>query len=79
MQQQKQKKDTTKKRQVNSYLKYSGMAIQMGIIILAGVYAGKKMDEKLGSAKPIWTVIFALLSIFVALYTSLKDIWRKPD
>lgn len=51
------------------------MAIQMGIIILAGAYFGKKLDEKAGTTKPVWTVVLSLLSIFVALYVTLKDLW----
>ena len=60
----------------NSYMKYSGLAIQMGVIILVGVYAGKALDERLDTA-PYLTVGFALLSIFAALYLSLKDLFTS--
>ncbi len=56
-----------------AYMKYSGMAIQMGIIILAGSYLGKTLDAK-WQTEPWLTVIFALLSIFVAFYITLKDL-----
>ncbi|MEL6968849.1 MAG: AtpZ/AtpI family protein [Bacteroidota bacterium] len=63
-----------KQRQsVPNYMKYSGMAIQMGVIILLGVYAGKWLDEYFQTA-PYLTVALALFSIFAALYTSLKDL-----
>lgn len=55
-------------------MKYSGMAIQMGVIILIGVYLGKWMDEKWATT-PYLTVAMALLSIFAALYLSLKDLF----
>ena len=54
-------------------MKYSGMAIQMGIIILIGVFGGKKLDAYL-ETDPIFTVILALISIFAALYVTLKDL-----
>ena len=54
-------------------MKYSGMAIQMGVIILVGVYAGKWLDEHFQTT-PYLTVALALFSIFAALYTSLKDL-----
>ena len=54
-------------------MKYSGMAMQMGIIILVGVYAGQKLDEYLGT-DPYLLVFMALLSIFAALYSTLKDL-----
>lgn len=54
-------------------MKYSGMGIQMGVIILIGVYAGQKMDEYFATA-PYLTVVMALFSIFAALYLTLKDL-----
>ena len=62
------------RRQVNSYMKYSGMAIQMGVIILIGTFAGKKLDAYFQTERPYLTVLLALLSIFAALYITLKDI-----
>lgn len=53
------------------------MAFQMGIIILVGTYAGKKLDEYFQSERPYLTVLFALLSIFAALYTVLKDLFTS--
>ena len=58
-------------------MKYSGMAIQMGVIILAGTYAGMWLDRRLNSSTPWFTVVLALLSIFAALYVTLKDLIRN--
>ncbi len=57
---------------VRSYAKYSGMAFQMGIIILAGTLFGQWLDEKLQTG-PYLTIFLALFSIFAALYVALKD------
>lgn len=62
----------------NVYLKYSGMAFQMGIIILIGALLGRKLDNYFHSPKPWFTVAFSLLAIFAALYTTLKDL-LKPN
>jgi len=61
------------RQKVQNYMKYSGMAMQMGIIILVGVYAGKWLDEHFQTA-PYLTVALALFSIFAALYSTLKDL-----
>ncbi|MFK8102999.1 MAG: AtpZ/AtpI family protein [Saprospiraceae bacterium] len=58
-------------------MKYSGMAFQMGAIILAGTLLGKKLDSYLAAEIPYLTIVFALLSIFAALYISLKDLIKK--
>lgn len=55
------------------------MAIQMGVIILIGTWAGKSLDAYFGAEKPFWTVGLALLSIFAALYLTLKDIIRGKE
>jgi len=61
--------------QLRDYAKYSGMAIQMGLIILVGTFLGKKLDAYFNLERPYLTVLFALLSIFAALYLSLKDLF----
>ncbi len=61
------------------YMKYSGMAIQMGVIILIGVWAGQKLDERFQTLTPWFTVALALFSIFAALYVVLKDLFKKTS
>ena len=56
-----------------NYLKYSGMALQMGLTILLGVLAGQQLDKYFGNSRPVFTIVLALLSIFAALYLALKD------
>jgi F0F1-type ATP synthase assembly protein I len=50
------------------------MAFQMGIIILVGTLIGRKIDTYFELETPWATVAFALLSIFTALYLTLKDL-----
>lgn len=72
---QEEAKLARRRQQASDYLKYSGMAFQMGIIILLGVLAGRELDRVLGT-KPYLTVAMSLLSIVAALYSSLKDFFR---
>ena len=60
---------------LRDYARYSGMAFQMGLIILAGTYIGKKLDEYFHFERPYLTVLLALLSTFSALYLVLKDLF----
>lgn len=60
-------------QQARQFIQYSGMAFQMGVIIVLGVFAGQKMDAYFHTA-PYLLVGMALFSIFAALYTTLKDI-----
>lgn len=70
---------STGKAASNVYLKYSGMAFQMGIIILIGALLGRKLDTYFQSPKPWFTVALSLLAIFTALYATLKDLVAPPN
>ena len=60
------------------YMQYADMAFRMGIIILIGAFAGKKLDEWLAFKRPFMTILFSLLSVAGALYVVLKDLIKKP-
>ena len=65
-------------KQPNSYIKYSNMALQMGITIGLGAWGGKKLDEYLHNTKPIFTAVLSLIGIAAGLYLVLKD-FIKPQ
>lgn len=73
-----EKTDGKASSRARSYMKYSGMAFQMGAIILVGVWVGKKLDERFSTSTPWFTVGMALFSVFAALYIVLKDFLKKP-
>lgn len=75
--QQRPDHDDPRRRRAQDYMKYSGMAIQMGIIILIGAYAGKRLDAYFQLDKSYLTVAMSLLAIFAALYLTLKDLLPK--
>ena len=71
-------KQEQKPQRSNSYLKYTGMAFQMGAIITIGVLGGRKLDAWLGLTKvPVFTLVLSLVSIAAAIYLSIKD-FLKP-
>jgi uncharacterized membrane protein YfcA len=66
------------RKNLNDYARYSGMAIQMAVIILAGVFAGYKLDQWLGW-QPVLTVLFSIFSVVISIYFAIKDLlrWNK--
>lgn len=72
---EKQKK---KKNQLNSYVKYSSLTIQMVVIILIGVFFGDFLDEK-NDLDQIYTISLSLISIFFALYYVFKKIVKENE
>jgi F0F1-type ATP synthase assembly protein I len=67
---------TDPRKNLNDYARYSGMAIQMLVIILAGVFAGFKLDQWLHT-KPVLTVVLSLISVALSIYIVTKDLLRK--
>lgn len=62
---------------LKSYARYSGMAVQMIVIIGLMTYAGVWLDERREAVTPVFTLIFSLVGVFAALYSVLKDFIGK--
>ena len=61
-----------KKKQLNSYIKYSSLGIQMTAIIFAGYFTGEYLDQTSQAKTPKYTIIFSILSIFASFYYIVK-------
>ncbi len=64
------------KNKLNSYAKYTTIAIQMAIIITVGVLGGYKLDGFLNLKFPVFTLIFSVMSVALAVYLAIRDIIR---
>ena len=62
---------------LKSYARYSGMALQMIVIIGLMTYAGVWLDERREAVTPVFTLVFSLVGVFAALYSVLKDFIGK--
>ena len=62
---------------MNSFTRYSGLGIQMVLIILLFYWAGSKLDVRAANEKPVYTAILSLLGVFAALYISLERFYKK--
>jgi hypothetical protein len=50
------------------------MALQMALIIGLGVFGGQALDEKLNKEFPLFTLIFSILAVALAMYMVIKDL-----
>jgi len=53
--------------------KYSGIVVQMGVIIFLTTWGGTKLDKLLEFSKPVFTIILSLLGVFAAIWIAIKD------
>jgi len=70
------KRPFLKKKNVNNYLKYSGLAFQLLGLCLFGVLAGKQIDKFFKNEKPIATlllVVFLFIGYFYKLVRELSN------
>jgi F0F1-type ATP synthase assembly protein I len=65
-----------KKKYLASYAKYSSIGFQMLAIILLGVFGGVKLDQWLEFKAPVFTIVFSILSVILAIYYAVKDLIR---
>jgi F0F1-type ATP synthase assembly protein I len=63
-----------KKEQPSKYLEFVNIAVQMGIIIAAGVFLGIWLDEKYPNDFSGFTIGVSLLGVFVALYQVIRKV-----
>ena len=63
---------------LKKYVYYSNMAVEMGMLIAAGVFGGVKLDKWLDKS-PLFTLICSLLGVFIAVYLMIKDVIRISD
>jgi F0F1-type ATP synthase assembly protein I len=66
------------KSSVNAYMKYSGMGIQMALIILVFSFLGVKLDGFL-KTEPVFTVILSLAAVILAMYVFIRQVTNESD
>jgi F0F1-type ATP synthase assembly protein I len=67
------KESDKRKKQLNNYAKYTGLGIQMLVIIGAGVFGGYYLDTWLENSFPVFLILLSILSVGIAIYHAIKD------
>ncbi|GAB4321010.1 MAG: hypothetical protein Kow00127_13340 [Bacteroidales bacterium] len=68
-----------RKKSLNSYARYSSIALQMMVIIVAGTWGGVKLDEWIKTGFPLFTVILSLASVALAIYSVTRDLMQNQN
>ena len=69
-----QQRPRKKESPLYSYVRYSGIAIQMIVIIGLGSYGGVKLDEAYPDLYPLFTLTCSLASLGIAMYVVIKQV-----
>ncbi len=62
------------KKQLNKYIRLTGVGLQMGITIYLAAYFGKWLDAKYPNENDIYTIVFTLIGVVVSFYSLLRQI-----
>lgn len=62
------------KERLNSYARFSGIAIQMVAIIAVGTYIGVKLDEKFPNKHNLYTLGFSLGAVIASIIYVIRRI-----
>ncbi len=49
----------------------------MGTTIFLGVWGGRQLDKLAGLHFPLWTLLFSLLAVAVAIYQVIRELGRR--
>jgi len=62
------------KKPLNNYLKFSGIAIQMGLIIYLGSLLGEWLDSYFLNENQLFYKICTLFAVFLAMYSIIRQV-----
>jgi len=66
--------DPKNKKQLNPFIRFTTMAIQMGVTIWLGSLLGGWLDKKLENNNQLYFKIVTLLTVFLAMYSVIKQV-----
>lgn len=70
----KESKNPNRSNRIKNYARYSGIAFQMIVVIGLGSYAGVKLDDAFPNEYSLFTIIFSLISVAIALYYVIRQV-----
>lgn len=63
-----------RKKTFSAYAQYSGIAIQMFVIIGLGTFIGVKLDENFPNKHSLYTVFCSLFAVLISIYFVIRRI-----
>jgi len=64
------------KKPFNPYIRFSSIAIQMGLTIYLGSKLGAWLDLKLDNQDQLYYKIVSLLAVFIAIFSVIKQVTK---
>jgi ATP synthase protein I len=65
------------KKQLNSYLKYSGMGFQLLAALIVGAWLGDYLDSYQQNQTPIWTLVLMFVFLAASMVLIIREISKE--
>lgn len=63
-------------KSLSTWVQFTQIGIQMGVVITAGVLLGGWLDEKYSNDHQTFTIILSLFAVFASIYMVIKKALR---
>lgn len=70
-------KKKKKSNPLSFYARYSALAFEMIIIILAGAFGGRELDKAVKWDFPVFTLVFIILAAVGAILFGMREMFKK--
>jgi membrane protein DedA with SNARE-associated domain len=65
-----------KNKETIKWLRFSGIAIQMGGVIWLGNLLGKYIDDKTMREDELWSKIITLIAVLLSMFSVIREVIR---
>ena len=72
-------KNKSHKKQLNPFIRFSSVALQMGLTIYLGSKLGEWLDVKFNNNNELYYKIVTLLAVFIAMYSVIKQVLKLTN
>ena len=72
-----QPKSGSRKKQLNDYVRFSAIGLQMAGLIFLLTWAGNLIDERLSNKVPVFTLVFSLASVTASIWFLIREFSGK--
>ncbi|WP_187269355.1 AtpZ/AtpI family protein [Algibacter pacificus] len=64
------------KKQLNPFIRFSSIALQMGVTIYLGSKLGEWLDVKFNNTNQLYYKTVTLIAVFIAMYAVIKQVTK---
>ncbi|WP_350102785.1 AtpZ/AtpI family protein [Fulvivirga sp.] len=71
--------DPKESKRYNSIIKYSGLALQMGITIYLGSLLGEYLDDRFQNEASLYSKVITLLAVFLSIFSVIRQVLKDSN